>query len=151
MAYPYITPVDVENRLSQQVVKQIYDDDESGDADAGPVAGLCADASSKVASYLRANYSLDAVAENTPYEVVRLTLDVATAYAAQRFPSYVKRDWEKLMKAAESDLMKLRDGQTRLDVTTSPEPSRTVGGIVYDSGPRMIVDSADGTSNQGDF
>jgi len=130
MAYPYIVQADLENRLSAETVRQIYDDDNNGTADPGPIERLLADASSKVASYLRGIYDLTIVAANPPNEVKRLTLDVAVAYAAQRHGEYVRRDWEKLMKAAESDLMKLREGKTRLDVVGSPEPAANTGGTV---------------------
>lgn len=130
MAYPYIAKVDIVNRLSPQVVQQIYDDQETGSAADAAVSALCADASSKVAGYLRGIYDLDDVANNPPHEVIRLSLDVATAYASQRFPSYVKRDWEKLMKQAEGDLDKLRMGKTRLDVKLTPEPAANEGGLV---------------------
>lgn len=139
MPYPYIDKTHLENRLSPAVVQQIYDDFDVGSAADDPVDQICADASSKVASYLRPNYDLDVVAENTPHEVIRLALDAATAYAAQRFPSYVKRDWEKLMGAVEGDLEKIRKGMTALDVVGPPEPAnnlavvvstRTVGAII---------------------
>lgn len=136
MAYPYITKADIENRLSKKVVVQIYDDDSDGRADADPIALLCADASSKVAGYLRPNYDLTVVASTPPHEVIRLALDVAVAYAAQRFPSYVKRDWEKLMKCAEGDLENLRNGTTRLDVVASPEPTTINVAAVVNSSPR---------------
>lgn len=135
MAYPYIVKSDVEKRLSAAVLQQIYDDDNDGTADADPVGSLCADASSKVASYLRGIYDLDAIASAPPHEVIRLSLDVAVAYAAQRFPSYVRRDWEKLMKGAESDLDKLRRGVTRLDVKLTPEPAANEGGSVSSGDP----------------
>jgi phage gp36-like protein len=137
LAYPYIVLADVEGRLSKATVQQIFDDDDNGDPDADPIATLCADSSSKVASYLRGNYDLEVVASVLPHEVVRLSLDVAVAYAAQRFPSYVRHDWEKLMKAAECDLQKLRDGKTRLDVVAEPEPSTVnVAAVVASSARR---------------
>lgn len=135
MAYPYITKADLSKRISPQVLQQIYDDEEIGAANDDAVAAVCADASSKVASYLRPIYDLAVVANSPPHEVVRLSLDVAEAYAAQRFPSYVRRDWEKLMKQAEGDLDKLRKGHTRLDVVGPPEPAANEGGKVSNGDP----------------
>lgn len=128
MPYPYFTSDDLEDRLSRDVVRQILDDNNDGAADANAVDRLLKDASSKVASYLRGTYDLDAVKTNTPNEVVRLALDVAEALAARRHPEHVKgKDWEKLMRAVESDLTKLRNGVTRLDVIGTPEPAKNVG------------------------
>ena len=36
------------------------------------------------------------------------------------------------------------------DLTSQPKPAN-VGGIVRDDGKRIFIDSADGTSNRGDF
>lgn len=151
MAYPYITQSQLEARLSAEVVRQIYDDDNNGSADASPIAQLLADASAKVASYLRGIYDLTAVAATPPAEVTRLALDVAVAYAAQRHPEYVRRDWQALMRAAEGDLEKLRKGTTRLDVVGSPEPGANQGGSVS-----SVTTDADGLparvfDDMGDF
>jgi phage gp36-like protein len=152
VAYPYITKTDLENRLSAEVLVQICDDNNDGTADTGPVARLCADSSSKVAGYLRGTYDLAAVAANPPNEVIRLTLDVAVAYAAQRHGEYVRRDWGPLMKAAEHDLENLRKGLTRLDVIATPEPAGNTGGTVRSGNPLLPEPPpklfADGT---GDF
>jgi hypothetical protein len=88
-----------------------------------------------VASYLRPIYDLTTVAASPPHEVVRLTLDVAYAMAAQRYPEVVRVDWLPLMQAAEKDLGRLRDGTTRLDVIGSPEPAQNVGGSVSEGDP----------------
>lgn len=140
MAYPYIVTADLEQRISAERLKQIYDDDNNGTADANAVVRLCKDASAKVAGYLRGIYDLTTIAAAPPEEVIRLTLDVAEAYAAKRHPEYVKRDWEKLMRAAESDLGKLRRGETRLDIDGSPEPAKNQGGATYDV-PVQIYDN----------
>lgn len=151
MAYPYIVTADLEQRISAERLKQIYDDDNNGTADVNPLARLCKDASAKVAGYLRGVYDLATIAAAPPEEVIRLTLDVAEAYAARRHPEYVKRDWEKLMRACEGDLDKLRRGVTRLDVTASPEPGANEGGTVLsttvdeDGAPARVFD------DMGDF
>ena len=151
MTYPYIVQADLEQRISAERLKQIYDDNNDGTVDTDPIARLCKDASAKVAGYLRGVYDLAVIAADPPEEVIRLTLDVAVAYAAQRHPEYVKRDWEKLMRAAESDLMRLRKGETRLDVVSTPEPAANEGGSVVsttvdaDGQPGRIFD------DMGDF
>jgi phage gp36-like protein len=121
MAVYYFTAEELANRISAAAIKNIYDDDNDGTADSPAVDRLRADATSKVASYLHGLYDLDVIAADPPNEVVRLALDVAVAYAAQRFPSYVRRDWKPLLEAAELDLGRLRSGKTLLDVATVGE------------------------------
>ena len=130
MAYPYITQVELESRVSAQVVRRVLDDDNNGTADANPVTRLLADASAKVAGYLRGIYSLDAVAATTPEEVKRITLDVAHAYLMLRHPEWVRGDGHELMKLATAELKDLRNGVSRLDVEGSPEPAANTGGTV---------------------
>lgn len=127
MALP--TQTELEYRLGPTQVKRIYDDGRVGSADADAVAQLLADAKSKVFGVLRATgYVLANVESTPPHEVNRLILDVAVAYAAQRHPEVVRRDWVALMAAVDADLMKLRKGVIRLDVESTPEPAANEGG-----------------------
>lgn len=128
MAYPYITQAILESRVSTEVLRRVLDDDNDGAADPDPIGTVIADASAKVAGYLRGIYDLDVVAANPPREVVRLTLDVAVAYLAERHPEAVRKAWLPLMEHAETELKALRKGETRLDVVGPPEPPANVGG-----------------------
>lgn len=123
----FITKAQFENRLGAKKVKRIYDDNSDGNADTDPINQLRGDASSKVRSYLDPMgimTTLEAMFDQdtgelldgkvVPDEVVRLTLDVAVALAAQRHPEVMRQDWIALMKQVESDLCKLRDGKTSL-------------------------------------
>ena len=148
----YITQQDLEDRLGAEVVKQLYDDNLDGTADAGPIARWIKDATSKVDSYLRGIYALP-LALPVPNEVSRLTLDVAEAMAARRHPNYVRRNWQELMAAAEKDLISLRRGTTRLDVQGAPEPganqgggpnSAAGGGLFYDTRVNVLNDDGSG-------
>jgi phage gp36-like protein len=122
----YFAKADLEDRISAKIVARLFDDDANGTADTNPLNRLISDASSKVDSYLRGIYPLPLSAPY-PNEVVRLALDVAVAYCAQRHPEVVRRDWEALMKAAEVDLKRLRNGETRLDIVATPEPAANHG------------------------
>lgn len=135
MAYPYIVQSDLEDRVSATVLRRILDDDNAGSAKPSAVTRVIADASAKVAGYLRGIYDLDVVAANPPQEVVRLTLDVATAYLFQRFPEYARGDWLALMQQCDVELKALRRGDTRLDVTGPPEPAANTGGDVSQGNP----------------
>lgn len=137
MAAPFlfVTQVQLESRLSGKRIKRMYDDDGNGTADLNPVKQLRQDASSKVASYLE---PLGIISQMSTYfdgttgevvsgdvtvhpEIIRLTLDVAQAMAAQRHPTIWQIDWCKLMEAAEGDLKNLRDGKTSLGGNGAPE------------------------------
>jgi len=143
VAYPYITKADLESRIGADTVRAIFDEDRDGDADDDKVTRLLKDASAKVAGYLRGIYPLATIAANPPEEVLRLTLDVAEAYAAKRHSEYVQRDWEKLMLAAERDLKSLRRGETRLDVDGSPEPAANQGGLTVEVPAQLFTDDSD--------
>lgn len=135
LPYVWITKAQFEDRIGAENVQRLYDDNNDGVADDDTVGRLLLDASSKVSGYLRPIYLLDKVQQSLPNlnEVQRLTLDIAVVYAAQRHGEYIKRDWEKLLKAAESDLDKLHNGETLLDIVDTPEPG---------AGREAVIESA---------
>lgn len=131
MTSAYFTQSDLENRLSANVVARALDDNNDGSADAGPVARLIADASSYVDGFLRGVYTLP-LSPSVPNEVKRLALDVAAAMLAIRHPAYVKFDGFEAMKLARADLKDLREGRSRLDIMTAPEPAANEGATIVD-------------------
>lgn len=138
MPYPYITQAELEARVSARVVQRVLDDDSDGSADVDAVTRVIADASSKVAGYLRTMYTLADVAANTPEEVRRITLDVAQAYLTIRHPEFFRGDGEALMRSAVSELKDLRKGLSRLDVEGTPEPAENAGGSVEQGDPAVF-------------
>jgi len=152
VALPYWFVGDLENRLSAEVVLQIFDDDNDGEADAGPIARLQLDSDSFVEGYLRGVFPLEAVRTVKPNQVVRLSLDYAVAQCAKRHPEYVKRDWKALEKAVTDELEQIRMGKVRLDIETSPEPGANQGGEAWDGGSDSSVEPAKSfTCTMGDF
>lgn len=153
----FITKAQFENRLGAKKVKRIYDDNSDGNADTDPINQLRADASSKVRSYLEPMgimVKLEPLFDQTtgelvagktvPEEVVRLTLDTAVAFAAQRHPEVMRQDWVLLMKQCESDLSKLRDGKTSLGggtQGTDATPQTDVHGATVITGDSRAADS----------
>ena len=131
MPYPFVTQKQLEDRLSATTVQRIYDDNRDGVADTDPVAQLLADASSKVAGRLRGVYTIAQLVAATCHELVRVTLDVAVAMAAQRHPEVVRRDWEPLMRQADKDVTAIRLDDASLDTDGAPEPKANVGGQAY--------------------
>lgn len=113
----------LESRLSKTTLRRIYDDDNDGAADTDPIAGLIRDASSKVLSYLGPDYDIDSLDPAQTDELVRLSLDIAQAMAAQRHPEYVRVDGFKLMTQAMADLKLLRQGFTNLGDKDPGDPT----------------------------
>ena len=161
MAHAYATKKQLENRISADAVQRIYDDNNDGDADSDPINDLLYDATAKVDSYLSAVIPTPVEKVGSPAEypreVIRMTLDVAEAYAAKRHPEVVARDWEKLMKAAESDLKSYREGKTKLG-SLPADPAANHGGSVVADDSRIEDGLSRGTrtsqsvwGNTGDF
>jgi phage gp36-like protein len=153
MAYePLITKAQLEARLSRVLVQRIFDDNDDGVADNDPVTALIRDASSKVRGRLGPVYNPETLDENTVDEVIRITLDVATAYAAQRHPEIVQYDWEALMKQSDADLKMLRLGEANLGTNASPpEPAANHGGMVSSGNPNRPTPRRRFSDNWGDF
>jgi len=154
MALPYWTLTDLEDRLSAETVRQVFDDDGDGTADTAAIARLQADCDSFVEGYLRGVYSLTAVRAAPPNQVKRLSLDYAEVVCAKRHGEYVRRNWKDLLDALTKELMAIRNGVIRLDVEGTPEPGANQGGEVWDGGddltevaPKVFI----GTGGMGDF
>lgn len=120
---PYFTKAQLEARISAKTVREILDDNNDGNVDTDAVDQIRKDATSKVDGYLAALGILPLDPNNIPYEVTRLTLDVAVALAAQRHPEVMRKDWVALMKQAETDLKMLRENKTLLGPPPDPQPA----------------------------
>lgn len=123
MAYVFVTPTQVKNRLSWLRVDRFLDDDSAGTAKAAVETQFREDASSFVASYLGA-YSLTEIetkaGANTAHEVVRLTLDAIAWMLVQRFPEVAPNlNWYEMRRANVSDLEELRKRWRSLDTTAA--------------------------------
>ena len=158
MAAPYITKADIEARISPATVRRILDDNNDGEADVTAVDMVIQDAQSYVDARLKGHYSpipLNKDGGDVPTEVVRLTLDVAVAYMANRHPEYVRRDGMAMLERASKELKELQMAQARLNTDTAPEPHAGVGGEVLSGIPNTPGED-DGdkkyfTDGTGDF
>lgn len=134
----YITLSDIEDRITQTVVRQILDDNVDGTPDENPLLRVIADSESYVEGFLRGNYDIAAIrllGTSVPNEVKRLCLDIAVSFLYDRHPEYIRADGAKLLEVARRDLIDLRKGVTRLDVVGSPEPAANQGGVVRSGDP----------------
>lgn len=134
----YIDEAMLRNRLSAAVVRRIYDDNNDGIADADPMTQLIEDAEGRFEAYCSGIYpDLTALRASGSNEARRLVLDLAEAMACRRFPKAANREWLPLWQAIEAELKGLRRRETRLDITTAPEPASNEGGAVYKEGAEV--------------
>lgn len=157
----YLTQTDLENALSPQTILAIFDDNNDGTADATPIAAVIARAEGQVHSYLSRAYPALVFpltgGDATSAVLKQAALAYAVPYAWQRHPEYMRmvgageNVTAPMLRAADEMMERLCEGQQFLfGVTAQPKPT-TVGGIIYDSGPRTCIDGRDGSSNGGDF
>ena len=101
MSY-YIVQADIEARVSARVLRQVYDDDRAGVAQAAAIAQLIEDAESFVEEIVSGTYDIVEVRAASPVlsAMKRLCLDVAVSYLRERWPSHTKalaaKSWERL-------------------------------------------------------
>lgn len=149
-ADPLILSIELVARLGSAVAVATFDDDNDGVADEGPMAAICADASSKVRGALRGVYDLALLDAETQHELKRIALDIAHAMAAMRRPDRIRADWPEMLKSANADLMNIRKGVTALDAEPNPKAANQGGsvgsGILDDPEPLPRV-----FDNMGDF
>ncbi len=122
-----VTVEQFENRIGIEILKRIFDDDNTGQASGAAVQQICEDASSMVRGGLPADYDLDAITANAAssnaIELRRIALDAAHAMAAIRHPGALKVDGFALMERVDVALKNIRLGQATLGTKTSPEAS----------------------------
>jgi hypothetical protein len=153
----YIVQADLENALSPSTILAIFEDQNTGAVNTTALNDICARATARVDSWIAAVYDGPFPITQSPVPAMckELALEYGVAFCFERHPEYVRTFGElpraERWKRADELGLRLQKAVQRMpDYTAQPKP-RNVGGIVYDSGPRTIVDSADGTRNGGDF
>lgn len=129
---PLFTTQELSDRIGSAVLAKIFDDDDNGTADAGPLAQIAADAASKVRGKLGPVYPVAMLLEGPATELRRIALDIGHAMAAIRHPGFVKVDGIAMMKLAQADLEEVRLGVANLGTDDPPEPAKNQGGEVVD-------------------
>jgi hypothetical protein len=159
MASQLITKQRFEARLGRLVVQRIVEDaqavlaGETNTEDADALDQILNDATSKLRGALGPVYSRALDDPNVSPELIRIGLDICQAYAAQRYPEYVRSDGFRLMKQADDDLTKIREGLSSLgDESASAEPAANTGARVSSGNPAAPLFVARRMSdNWGDF
>lgn len=156
MAGPYyIAKADIEARVSARVVRQVYDDDRTGTANAAAIAQLIEDAESYVEEIVAGIYDIDEVRDAAPTAMKRLCLDAAVAYLRERWPALTKqittKTWERLAEECKAVQLACR----RIDVGGVTAAPANVGGVVDPGVPDALTDKGVyqmwGFGNTGSF
>lgn len=154
----YIGTTELQNALSAPTLVELFDDDRDGTADTAPIAQTIQLAEALVNSYLlRAYPGLTLPVTQSPASAMlkQAALMFAIPNSFLRHPEYVRTFGENprgqsMLEQAHAFMERLCTGKQLLfDVPADTTPS-TVGGIVYDQGPKLFVDST-GTYTGGDF
>jgi uncharacterized protein DUF1320 len=154
----YWNRTDLENALGPATVAAIYDDAVAADGSIndGALTSVQQRSDATVNSYIAVNYPKATLpVDPVPDTLKFASLEYGIVYSRDRKPEYWKTTQEherqERLKAANAQMDQYIAAQRFLyDMAVEPKPAN-VGGLVYDTGPRTIIDSADGTSNGGDF
>ena len=152
----YIQQVDIENAMGPAFVVGCFDDNGDGVADPAPVAAVISRAEGLVDAFLTTEVALP-----IPVPADRLVkeacVEYAISFAMDRRPEYARRFGDDSSgrdthyKRARQLMLDVKAAQVELPDNESLEPVANVGALVYDNSSRMIIDSAGGQSNGGDF
>lgn len=136
MAEPIITKQQLEARLGASVVLRLTDHNNDGVADKTALDQICHDATVRVLRKLGPVYKTGSLPGDALAEVASITLDVAQAIAAQRYP-YFSFDWVEMLRQSDKDLDAIRKGLDNLGTGTSsaPEPAANHGVRVVSGNP----------------
>jgi len=152
----YISQQDLESATSPETVLAIFEFGQSGVPDSVAVDDVIDRAETEVNSYLPNNYTVPLPAAQTPTSkaIKMCVVDYAVCYMFEKHPEYARlyaKDNEARFNRAKARMDRVVASVQRLyDLTKQPEP-KNVGGITYDEGPRLLVTSANGSSNSGDL
>jgi hypothetical protein len=152
----YITQAEFMFAISPAMVLAIFDDNSDGVIDAATVDSYIGRGSSMADAWIAPVYTGPFPITQTPVPAMirELTLLYTLAYTYERHPEYSRiadRGVADMLKRADEMGERLQSAVLRIsDYAAQPKPAN-VGGIVRDDAQRVIVTSANGTSNRGDF
>jgi hypothetical protein len=157
----YITQTDLENALSARTIQAIYQDDpDSPTINAVAVEAVIDRAEAMVDSALL-GFQIMPLVNPADRLAKAAALEFAIAFSFERHPEYVrsfgeearKERWERaqnLLDRIQTGLRRLPDNNATATVGAGSK-QKNVGGIVTDGSRRVVISSADGTWNGGDF
>ena len=155
MAGIWLEQTDLANVMSVATFSAIFDDATTGVTNLDIVASVIERAEQEVLSWLVAEYGPaieKAVGLGSDLFLKGCAVEFALAYAFDRYPEYVRANGkESVDRHNRAEERMGRVLQSRQRPTSLPILPANVGGAVVDNGPRIAIDSANGTSNMGDY
>jgi len=146
----YIDKEKLEDRLSVAVVRRIYDDNNDGSADTGPLLQVIVDAERRFESFMIGIYpTLAELRTNGGEAASSIVLDLAEALAVKRFPRAANREWLPLLEDATKQMKEYRTGLQKIPVQGSPNPPANTGGRVELYGPEVVATDNDSVFTGG--
>ncbi len=151
----WIDQSDLSNVLSVATFSAIFDDPSTGVTNNDIVASVIERAEQEVLSWLVDEYGTNIQSQANLGGDLFLkgcALEFAIVYAFDRYPEYIKangKEREERYQRAEDRMQRVL--QARQRPTSLAKQPANVGGVSVDNGPRIAVDSADGTYNGGDY
>lgn len=156
MAHKYIDQAALELRLTPATLARLFDDTGDGVVNTAAVDAVIDDAEAEVDGLLGGQYAMP-LGEPNDRLLKKSCLDFAVSFSYDRNPEYVRTFGEQardtgLYKRARDRMLAIKSAlQVLPDQPAGAATPLNVGGVVVDTGPRMMIASSDGTSNNTGF
>jgi hypothetical protein len=154
----YLVQLDLETALSRPTVAAIFTDpDGDGSLDQFAIEDVINRAEGEVDSFLIPVIDITSPNLNRFDRLLKLAaVEFAVCFSFERHPEYVKTFGEDPRSTSRYQRAVKRMERIQSAVQELPDQNgavrpANVGAIIYDSGPRMICDSPDGTQNSDGF
>jgi len=154
--HKYISQAALELRLTPRTLAAIFDDTGDGVVNTAAVDAVIDDAEAEVEGLLGGQYAFP-LGEPNDRLLIKSCIDFAVAFSYDRAPEYVRTFSEQardtgLYKRARERVLAIKSAMAILpDQPAGTAAPQNNGGVVVDQGPRMIIDSANGTRNGDGF
>lgn len=154
--HKYISQAALELRLTPRTLAAIFDDTGDGVVNTAAVDAVIDDAEAEVEGLLGGQYAFP-LGEPNDRLLIKSCIDFAVAFSYDRAPEYVRTFSEQardtgLYKRARERVLAIKSAMAILpDQPAGTAAPQNNGGAVIDQGPRMIIDSANGTRNGDGF
>lgn len=152
----YIDQAALELRLTPTTLAALFNDTGDGVVNTDAVEAIIEDAEGEAEGFFGGQYPIP-LPEPNDRLLRKSVLDLAVAFSYDRAPEYVRTFAEQardtgLYKRAVARLLRIKAAlQILPDQSGGAAAPLNVGGVVTDNGPRMMIDSADGTANNSGF
>lgn len=145
MAAPeFVTQADLVSRVGADTVKQLFDDDGDGIADAGALAAVLEDANRLTESHLvLRGFSRDQLALLAADATLRrCACDIALGFAGRRKPEWLDQNgvgrYDAIQKMAEKNLDLIAQGSLRVAAETEAGANRSIRGAIRTPDPLFV-------------